>query len=108
MKCIARPYFGEGAVSSAAKFRWKMKYGGNMRGFFLVTLPRYGSDLLEIYSYKMLCKTYYRKYPPMIVGVAKGYDEAVEVARMIVLETWEKTGGFDVRGYIMSNRVPEK
>ncbi|MCR4908172.1 MAG: hypothetical protein K5985_05020 [Lachnospiraceae bacterium] len=107
MKCIVRPYFGEGALRFAAKFRWKMKYGGNMRGFFLVTLPRFGNDLLEIYSFRMLNKRYYRLYPPLIVGVAKGYDEAVNTARRIVEETWRSTGGFDVKGYIMSVRGPE-
>ncbi len=104
MKCISRPYYGEGTLSLAPEFRWKIKYGGQMKGVFLVTLPRYGNDLLEIYSFEMLKKKYYRLYPPVIVGVAKGYDGAVLLAADIVEKTYLTRGDFDVRSYIRQER----
>ena len=36
----------------------------------------------------------------MIVGIAKGYDEAVQVTVSIIEEVYKATGAFDVRGYL--------
>jgi len=42
----------------------------------------------------------YPKKDMVIVGLAKGYDEAVEVAASIIDEVYRSTGTFAVRTYL--------
>ena len=46
----------------------------------------------------------YPKKELYVVGLAKGYDEAVEVAASIVDEVYQNTGGFAVRPYLEEKR----
>ena len=36
-----------------------------------------------------------------VVGITKGYEEAVELVEQIVQEVYEQTGGCDIRSYIL-------
>ena len=36
-----------------------------------------------------------------MVGITKGYEEAVELVEQIVQEVYEQTGGCDIRSYIL-------
>ena len=42
----------------------------------------------------------YPKKDMVVVGLAKGYDEAIEVAASIVDEVYYSTGTFAVRAYL--------
>ena len=42
----------------------------------------------------------YPKKDMVVVGLAKGYDEAIEVAASIVDEVYHSTGTFAVRTYL--------
>ncbi len=42
----------------------------------------------------------YTKKDMVVVGQAKGYDEAIEVAASIVDEVYHSTGTFAVRAYL--------
>ena len=52
-------------------------------------------------------KTIYRRCP-MIVGLAAGYWEALELVQQIVAETYETQGNTDVRGYLEERLKKEK
>ena len=43
----------------------------------------------------------YPKRKIFVVGLAKGYEEALEVASSIIEEVYRQTGGFDVRKYLL-------
>ena len=54
-------------------------------------------DMLEIYHNAVLKQSYYRKYPPYIIGIAGSYQEAVELIQTMLMDTMELTGTYDVR-----------
>lgn len=37
----------------------------------------------------------------LVIGVDKGYDNALELAGKIILEVFQKTGSLDVRDYFL-------
>ena len=37
----------------------------------------------------------------LVVGITKGYDEAVELVEQIVQEVYDQTGTCDIRSYIL-------
>ena len=41
----------------------------------------------------------------MIVGLAKGYDEAVQLVALMVQEVYENTKTADVRGYLKQKEL---
>ena len=46
----------------------------------------------------------YPKKDLYVVGLAKGYDEAVEVAASIIDEVYRQTGAFDVASYLREKK----
>ena len=62
------------------------------------------SDLLDIYPANTMLWPYFRKNEVFIVGIAKGYEEAVELACHIVAEVYTDTGNFDVKGFILKRQ----
>lgn len=67
---------------------------------FLVTLSRNASDQLELYAAKELAKSYYRKNPPYIVGIAGSREEAIELVKQIVEECLQARGDCALKEYL--------
>ena len=62
------------------------------------------NNLLDIIPAQELLLSGYPKRQLYVVGLAKGYDEAVEVAASIVDEVYRATGTFDIRGYLAERK----
>ena len=83
----------------------RQKHGGGLTqagwlfGVYLVTLSENPGNLLEIVpSYMLIQKSYYARCPE-IVGMAKGKDEAIDLAVDIVKNIYGETGAFQVKEY---------
>ena len=91
-------YVGEG-IKDAAKARTRIDAGRMAFGVYLVTLSENPGNLLEIVpSYMLIQKSYYARCPE-IVGMAKGKDEAIDLAVDIVKNIYGETGAFQVKEY---------
>lgn len=89
---------GEG-IKDAAKARRRIDAGRVAFGVYLVTLSENPGNLLEIVpSYMLIQKSYYARCPE-IVGMAKGKDEAIDLAVDIVKNIYGETGAFQVKEY---------
>ena len=70
--------------------------GNGVRNQSHLTFP---GNLLEIVpSYMLIQKSYYARCPE-IVGMAKGKDEAIDLAVDIVKNIYGETGAFQVKEY---------
>ncbi len=67
----------------------------------LITLSRNGFDQLDLYESSLLEKSYYRKNPPFIIGIADDRDEAVGLVCQIALECYLKTGNCMLKEYLL-------
>ena len=81
-------YVGESIVHKTKKVKWKIMHNAGQIGIY---------DIIP--SYELMQKEYPKK-DMVIVGLAKGYDEAVEVAASIIDEVYRSTGTFAVRTYL--------
>ena len=93
MKWYGKLYVGPEAAKKQSKIIWKLN-------IYLVTLASNGKDLFDILPSHLLKQKALRRNLPMIVGIAVGYEEAVDLVVGIVEETIQKTGGTDVRQYL--------
>ena len=94
-----KDYFvGEG-IRDAGKTKARIDAGKVAFGVYLVTLSENPGNLLEIVpSYMLIQKSYYARCPE-IIGMAKGKDEAMDLAVDIVKNIYGETGAFQVKEY---------
>ncbi len=102
MRWYRKLYLGEQAAEAKYKMFGKIRRGRFQMDTYLITVARGPDNLLEIYSANMLKQPYFKKKSVQdqiyVVGLAKGYDEALEVVRRIIDDVYRKTGAFDVCG----------
>lgn len=71
---------------------------------YLVSLPSCNDNILEMFSANQLMQKHFKEKEYnkniYIVGIAKGYDEGLEVMGTIITDTYNNTGGFDVADYL--------
>lgn len=99
MKFYSNLYIGD-SVKNIRKVKWKLRHNAGQIKVYVITLAK-GNDLLEIYHCAFLQQAYYKKYPPFIVGVASGYDEAVLLTQKIIMDVSEKIGNYKIKDYFM-------
>jgi len=100
MKWYRCLYIGEQAKKDRHRIISKIRHNKLQAGIYVITLAFNQRDLLDIYPSYVLRQKYFQKQDYLIVGIAKGYKEAVELATTIVTEVYTETGTFGIREYI--------
>ncbi len=97
MKFYKYLYIGD-TVTDPAKVKWKLKHHAGVQ-VYVVTIAS-GADQLEIFHSAYLKQKYYRYHPPVIVGIASGYEEAVQIIVNITQECVEIMGNCNLKEYL--------
>lgn len=100
-------YADESINSKKEKIKWKIRHNAGLLDTFVIVLSQNESGLLEIISTIELMQKGYPKKELFVVGIAKGYQSATELACSIVLEVLEHTGGFKVKDYLLKKHDAE-
>lgn len=94
-------YIGD-SIRNIRKVKWKLKHHAGQLGIFVITLSESdGGDQLEIYHCAFLQQRYYKKYPPCIVGIAGGYEEAIGLLQQMISDVYQKTGGYQLKEFFL-------
>ena len=94
-------YLGKGIKRKKLdKLKRRLEKRPLLSGVTLITLSRNPIDQLEIYEARQLQQSYYKKYPPFVVGLAADRQDAVEVVRLIVQECMDKRGDCALKEYL--------
>lgn len=102
MKYYKNLYMTDALKKKKDKMIKKMEAGKFMPGIHLITLAANPKNHLEIWHYPILLQPAFPKEGLFVVGITKGYEEALEVVEEIVQEVYNKTEGTDIRSYILS------
>ena len=86
-------YVGESIRQKEKKVRWQIN-------IYVITLASNPQNLLDIIPSHELLQKGYPKKGLYVIGLAKGYDEAVDVAVSIIDEVFHETGAFEVAAYL--------
>lgn len=97
-------YVGDSIVHKISRIKWKILHNAGQIDIYVITLASNQNNLLDIIPSRELLQKGYPKQNLYIVGLAKGYEEAVEVAASIVDEVYRNTGTFAVRSYLFGKR----
>ena len=104
MKWYDDLYVGESIIHKTNKVRWKILHNAGQINIYVITLASNEQNLLDIIPSHELLQKGYPKKDLYVVGLAKGYQEAIETAVSIVDEVYQNTGGFAVASYLEEKR----
>ena len=100
MVFVKKLIVGESLKNKKQKIMWKIRHNSGMFDVFVITLSSNKDNLLDIINSSVLMQKYYPKDNMIIVVIAKGYDEAVDIVGRIVEKVYKETGSFNVREYV--------
>lgn len=100
MNWYSRLYVGRNAQSNKHRIISKIKKNKPQMGIYVLTLPANNENVLDIYPANTLLQPHYRQSDILVVGIAKGRSEAMELMTQIVMEAYEFTGSYKVRNLV--------
>lgn len=82
----------------------KKRFQGDL---YIIVLPEKGDTNLEIYHSLQFLQPGYPERDFFVVGISKGYEEALELVEQITQEVYNKTKDADIRSYILKREQEE-
>lgn len=109
MKFYCDLYMGESVRKKKEYLMQRLKEGKVLLGVYVITLPITEKNQLEVFDCMMLVQKVFHKADRLIVGIAAGHGEALDLVLEIAEDVYEKTGGADLRNYILNaNKEQER
>lgn len=100
LKWYKNLYIGDNAKKGLQKTIHKINHRKWVNGIYLITLASGVKDQLDILSANQLKQNVLYERCPVIVGIAKGYDEALQLVVKMLEETWEQKKNADIRAFL--------
>lgn len=93
-------YTGEKAKKQRFSIIRKIRKNQLQPGIYIITPASNKHNILDIYPAVALMQEYYQTSDLLILGIADGYSEALEVAGKIVDEMYRTTGAFVLDAFL--------
>lgn len=93
-------YVGDNAKKEERRIRRKIEKGRIIPGIFLITYASNPDNQLDIIPSALLKqKTVYQRCP-MIIGIASGYEEALEIVSGLADQAYRQEEAESIRSYL--------
>ncbi|MBQ0001124.1 MAG: hypothetical protein KBT01_06260 [Clostridiales bacterium] len=99
LKWIDDLYTGPG-IEDAMEVIQAVNNGEQEEERYLITLPTNPANLMDFFKADALKNPHVYELCPAIIGVAVSKEEAMELSKQILMECYEKTGGFHIKDFI--------
>ena len=106
MRYYKHLYLAKG-IRKKEKIIRKLEENKLQMNIHVITLARNEKNQLEIYHARVLLQPNFPHDDLFVVGIAKGYEDAVEMVEEIAQEVYNKTKGADIRSYILEREQVE-
>ena len=94
-------YVQEGLEKKKDKIIKKLDKKKLQPNLHVITLASNPENNLDIISGKFLFQPSFPQDDLFVVGIVKSYDDAIAFDERIIQEDYDKTGGTDIRSYIL-------
>ncbi|MEY8390762.1 hypothetical protein AALA98_05205 [Lachnospiraceae bacterium 45-W7] len=94
-------YTGESIAGKKEKVKWKILHNAGQLDIYVIALGSNPQNLMDIIPSWELMQKYYPSHDTLVIGVDKGYDNAMELAGKIVVDVFQKTGNLNIRDYFL-------
>ena len=102
MRWYSDLYVGYNLLEKKREVVKKIKKGKPMINKYVIALPLNDYDVLDIYPSGVLVQKWYRDSDMVVVGIAEGKEEAMDMVQLIIMDCMSETGNLRVKDYIMS------
>lgn len=92
-------YLSEKTAKKKDKIIRKANRGIGMVSIYFISLASNERNLFDIFHAAHLKQPGFYGQNPFIVGIASGYEEALELTQRMVEDIYRETGGFRLREY---------
>ena len=107
MRYYRHLYLMEGLEKNKEKIIRKLEEDKFQPNIHIITLAQNDANHLESQNSIVLLQPSFPKDDFLVVGIAKGYDDAVELVELITQEVYNETRGADIRAYILKKEQEE-
>ena len=101
MKYYKYLYLADGLEKKREKIISKLENNKFQMSIHLVVLSTSKKNHFDIINSVLLLQPAYPKDDLFVVGIAKSYDDALELVEKIVGEVYDNTKDADIRGYVL-------
>ena len=106
MRYYKHLYLADG-IKKKEKIIRKLEEKKLQMNIHIITLARNEKNQLEIYNSMILLQPDFPHDDFFVVGLAKDYEDAIELVEEIVQEVYNETKGADIRSYILEREQEE-
>ena len=99
MQWAEHSYLSDKTAAKKEKIIRKAERGAGMAAIYFIALASNPDNLFDIFYAAHLKEPAFYRQDPFIVGIASGYEEALEMVRCMVEDIYRETGAFRVREY---------
>lgn len=100
MKFYKHLYIGD-SIKNPEIVKWKLRINSGQLSVFVIALAK-GDDQLELYHAGLLKQKLLRRYfPPYIIGIAGGREEAMGIIEKITSDCYALTGNANLKDYLL-------
>ena len=107
MRYYKHLYLMEGLEKKKGRIIRKLEENKFQANIHSITRSQNETNPLEIYNSELRLQPDYPHEDFFVVGIAKGYEDAVELVEQIVQEVYNETKGADIRSYILKKEQEE-
>lgn len=100
IKCYCNLYTGSSVTKEKNQYLLDIMNGILKHSVYIITLAQEKQNHLEFFASSLLRQKIYEEKEIFIVGIARTYDETVDVVTEIVQDVLKSTGQSNVRSYI--------
>ena len=84
------------------RIKWKLKTGIGQLNIYLITISN-SDNQLDCFHNALLKQPLYHKIDLKVVGIASGYNEAMQLIQMILQNVLDKSGSADMKSYLLDH-----
>ncbi len=100
LKWYPHLYISDRTRKSAKRLIRRINRGKPTRDVYVLTYPTNDCNVMDIVPSSVLMQKVVRSSCPKIIGLARGREEAYELMKQILQETYDKNGNFHVQEYL--------
>ena len=100
MRFLSSLYLGEKARETEEQVMDDVRSGRYVKDLYVLIEPLSDANQIEVLQAYYLRQRYYQEKDPMILGVAKGKSEALDLVLQMTQEALDRFGRPDLRAYV--------
>lgn len=104
MKWYDKLYLTDSVRKRAGQIKWRISHNAGTLDVYVIAFASNPENLLDIIPAWEIMQKHYPKKKMKIIGLAGGWEDALELVRCIIDETYQNTGNTDVWTYLKESR----